>query len=373
MTKNIVVFSDGTGQDGGARPEQRISNIYKMYRASRDHADDAIDPSEQVAFYDAGLGTDIGATALTSPVRFVQKLLGSVMGAGIKRNIADCYEFIINHYRPGDRIFLFGFSRGAYTVRSLANLGDPSRCSRLSISRPTQSERLDERRHRRIDLDLNQVGTVQLHGASQNVSERRRIRNALSTEAVARRKGDEVKAGQIETGDAGRVELTREGLEDVVCPVARNDEQYGQFVLYGCPERLDHIVCRTVADDADDLARAALIPLGERDTDCCGKPISQHAARHRKERSRMRRRQPLTQRFQSGQRFLDEETVVGASPIDLVIEKISGDGWTGDGRLQFRADSRWCAIRRRYVLRQYRTRSARIGQDALSDGCTARL
>jgi hypothetical protein len=36
MTKNIVVFSDGTGQDGGARPEQRISNIYKMYRIARD-------------------------------------------------------------------------------------------------------------------------------------------------------------------------------------------------------------------------------------------------------------------------------------------------------------------------------------------------
>src|SRR5439155_677868 len=67
-------------------------------------------------------GTDIGATAITAPVRFVQKLLGSVTGAGIKRNIADCYEFIVNHYQPGDRIYLFGFSRGAYTVRSLANL-----------------------------------------------------------------------------------------------------------------------------------------------------------------------------------------------------------------------------------------------------------
>lgn len=122
MAKNIVVFSDGTGQDGGARPEQRISNIYKMYRISRDHADTGIDPSQQVVFYDAGLGTDIGATALTAPVRFVQKMLGSVTGAGIKRNIADCYEFIINHYEDGDRIFLFGFSRGAYTVRSLANL-----------------------------------------------------------------------------------------------------------------------------------------------------------------------------------------------------------------------------------------------------------
>jgi hypothetical protein len=52
--------------------------------------DNAIGPSEQAAFYDARLGTDIGATAITAPVRFIQKLLGSVMGSGIKRNIADC-------------------------------------------------------------------------------------------------------------------------------------------------------------------------------------------------------------------------------------------------------------------------------------------
>lgn len=122
MPKNIVVFSDGTGQDGGVRPEQRVSNIYKMYRASRVSFDNAVDPAEQVVFYDPGLGTDIEATALTAPVRFVQKLLASVEGRGITTNIADCYEFVINHYEAGDRIFLFGFSRGAYTVRSLANL-----------------------------------------------------------------------------------------------------------------------------------------------------------------------------------------------------------------------------------------------------------
>jgi hypothetical protein len=46
-----------------------------MYRISRDHADTAIEPSQQAVFYDAGLGTDIGTTALTTPVRFVQKLL----------------------------------------------------------------------------------------------------------------------------------------------------------------------------------------------------------------------------------------------------------------------------------------------------------
>jgi hypothetical protein len=45
-----------------------------------------------------------------------------VTGRGITTNITDCYEFIINHYRPGDRIWLFGFSRGAYTARCIANV-----------------------------------------------------------------------------------------------------------------------------------------------------------------------------------------------------------------------------------------------------------
>lgn len=160
MPKNIVVFSDGTGQDGGARPEQRISNIYKMYRISRDHADTAIDPAQQVVFYDAGLGTDIGTTAFTSPVRIIQKLMGSVTGAGIKRNIADCYEFIINHYDEGDRIFLFGFSRGAYTVRSVANLlmlcGVPTKAPDGPLMRFRKTVR---------DIAWEAVDTVLEHGA----------------------------------------------------------------------------------------------------------------------------------------------------------------------------------------------------------------
>ena len=160
MPKNIVVFSDGTGQDGGARPEQRISNIYKMYRISRDHADTGIHPSRQVVFYDAGLGTDIGTTALTAPIRFVQKLLGSVTGAGIKRNIADCYEFIVNHYEEGDRIFLFGFSRGAYTVRSLANLlmlcGVPTKAPGGPLTRYRKAVK---------DIAWEAVDTVLEHGA----------------------------------------------------------------------------------------------------------------------------------------------------------------------------------------------------------------
>jgi uncharacterized protein (DUF2235 family) len=133
MSKNIVVYSDGTGQDGGVRPEQRVSNVYKMYRSSRVGPETGIDPAAQLAFYDPGLGTDIGSTALTAPVRYLQKLMGSIDGRGITRNIADCYAFIVDHYRPGDRIILIGFSRGAYTVRSIANLlmlcGIPTRAA----------------------------------------------------------------------------------------------------------------------------------------------------------------------------------------------------------------------------------------------------
>jgi uncharacterized protein (DUF2235 family) len=160
MPKNIVVFSDGTGQDGGVRPEQRISNIYKLYWASRNHPGNAIDPHDQVAFYDAGLGTDIGATALTAPIRFVQKLLGSVAGKGIKRNIAECYEFIINHYQPGDRIFLFGFSRGAYTVRCIANL-------LMLCGIPTKTPSGPVMRFRKAIRDIadEAVDTVLEHGA----------------------------------------------------------------------------------------------------------------------------------------------------------------------------------------------------------------
>ena len=122
MSKNIVVFSDGTGQDGGVRPDQRLSNIYKLYRATRVGPDNDIDPARQVAFYDPGLGTDSDTHGWTRARRTIGKALASVAGRGIATNIIDCYEFILNHWRPGDRIFLIGFSRGAYTVRCVAQV-----------------------------------------------------------------------------------------------------------------------------------------------------------------------------------------------------------------------------------------------------------
>ncbi len=100
MSKNILVFSDGTGQEGGIRHD---TNIYKLFNMVEDRTE------RQVAFYDRGLGTGW------------RKITGNVAGRGISKNIKECYHFIFNHFSAGDRIFLFGFSRGATTVRSLSS------------------------------------------------------------------------------------------------------------------------------------------------------------------------------------------------------------------------------------------------------------
>jgi uncharacterized protein (DUF2235 family) len=120
MRKNIVIFSDGTGNRGGLLFDESRSNIYKLYRATRCGPDSWVDPSAQAAFYDAGLGTlPGGIDSIWSIMRSAYNLASQATGLGLTRNIVDCYAAIIRLYRPGDRIFLFGFSRGAYTVRCL--------------------------------------------------------------------------------------------------------------------------------------------------------------------------------------------------------------------------------------------------------------
>ncbi|MFV1979596.1 MAG: DUF2235 domain-containing protein, partial [Rhodothermia bacterium] len=101
MPKNIVVFSDGTGQEGGVGNN---SNVYKLFNMVVDRS------PEQIAFYDRGLGTGW------------RKLTGNIGGRGISKNILECYQFIFENFVAGDKIFLFGFSRGATTVRSLSSL-----------------------------------------------------------------------------------------------------------------------------------------------------------------------------------------------------------------------------------------------------------
>ncbi len=100
MSKNIVVLSDGTGQEGGRGHD---SNVYKLMRMLEDRTE------RQIVFYDQGIGTD------------KRKITGNIAGAGFSENLLECYRFIYESYQAGDKIYLFGFSRGAATVRSLAN------------------------------------------------------------------------------------------------------------------------------------------------------------------------------------------------------------------------------------------------------------
>lgn len=102
--KRIVICADGTW----ASPEKGLpTNVLRLSRAI---APLDMKKREQVVFYDWGVGTDR------------KKLSGGATGAGIDKNIQDCYRFIVHNYDPGDEIFLFGFSRGAYTARSAAGM-----------------------------------------------------------------------------------------------------------------------------------------------------------------------------------------------------------------------------------------------------------
>jgi uncharacterized protein (DUF2235 family) len=123
MAKNIIICSDGTGQAGGFRFDEVRSNVYKLYRATRCGPDSPIDPNEQIAFYDPGLGSQAdGANVFGKTFRWVHNTVAQATGFGITRNLIDCYAALIQLWRPGDRIFLIGFSRGSYTVRCLAGI-----------------------------------------------------------------------------------------------------------------------------------------------------------------------------------------------------------------------------------------------------------
>lgn len=123
LSKNIVIFSDGTGQRGGLYFDEERTNVYKLYRATRVAPDCNIDPTKQIAFYDPGLGTQqTDGSSITRTFRWIYNFVSQATGLGITRNIIDCYAALIRLWEPGDRIFLFGFSRGAYTVRCLASV-----------------------------------------------------------------------------------------------------------------------------------------------------------------------------------------------------------------------------------------------------------
>jgi uncharacterized protein (DUF2235 family) len=137
VPKNILIFADGTGNEGGLLPDESRTNVYKLFRATRVDPDSPIKPAQQLAFYVPGIGTPSPAQHSSRWERR-REIWGQMVGRGLGQKIAACYIAIIANWRPGDRIYLFGFSRGAYTVRCLAHLlellGIPTAEGKTSIS-----------------------------------------------------------------------------------------------------------------------------------------------------------------------------------------------------------------------------------------------
>ncbi len=127
MGKRLVVCCDGTwntpDQLSSGRPAP--TNVTKLALAVSPHDDAGI---EQRTFYHPGVGTRSG-----------EKLRGGLFGFGLSQDVRDAYRFLVTHFEPGDEIFFFGFSRGAFTARSTA--GFVRNCG---ILQPDEADRVDE-------------------------------------------------------------------------------------------------------------------------------------------------------------------------------------------------------------------------------------
>ena len=105
MKKNIVICLDGTWNRPD-RPEDDVScetNVKNLFDICVN------DKSTQVTYYDQGVGS-----------HWYNKIRGGISGRGLSKNIHEAYFEVSRVYNPGDKVFIFGFSRGAYTARSLA-------------------------------------------------------------------------------------------------------------------------------------------------------------------------------------------------------------------------------------------------------------
>ena len=112
MSKNIVVCSDGTGNEFG----DHNSNVVKLYSVV------IVDGKRQVGYYHPGVGTMGAPTAHNKLSKAWSVVMGLAFGAGLLANVGGAYRYLMNTYESGDDVFLLGFSRGAYTVRALAGL-----------------------------------------------------------------------------------------------------------------------------------------------------------------------------------------------------------------------------------------------------------
>ncbi|KAF3928276.1 hypothetical protein AA313_de0208561 [Arthrobotrys entomopaga] len=114
--KRIIICCDGTWQSAVSGSKNSPSNVTRLARCIEKACVDAKDKDkiwQQIVWYDSGVGTTSGR---------VGKIVEGFIGAGVEGNIIEAYNFAVLNYNPGDQILIFGFSRGAYTARSIAGL-----------------------------------------------------------------------------------------------------------------------------------------------------------------------------------------------------------------------------------------------------------
>ncbi|MBY6152999.1 DUF2235 domain-containing protein [Vannielia litorea] len=111
--KRIAIFCDGTWNTPDAPFPTNVFHLHKMAIRT------AEDGTTQILKYIPGVGTGFGKTGWR---KRLDKVTGGVFGVGVTKNILAGYTFLIEQYEPGDEIYVFGFSRGAFTARSLVGL-----------------------------------------------------------------------------------------------------------------------------------------------------------------------------------------------------------------------------------------------------------
>jgi uncharacterized protein (DUF2235 family) len=114
LAKNIVLCLDGTANQLEAKGNTNVVRLYELL--------DVSDRKRQVAFYDPGVGTFGAKGAVTPLARWFTRVLGLAFGYGLRTNLAEAYTYLMQTYEPGDRVYVFGFSRGAYTARALCGM-----------------------------------------------------------------------------------------------------------------------------------------------------------------------------------------------------------------------------------------------------------
>ncbi|KAL4866224.1 hypothetical protein BDV12DRAFT_138295 [Aspergillus spectabilis] len=114
-TKRLIVCCDGTWQDATADSSEPPSNVTRFSRSLSREAiveENGVQREiPQIVYYQKGVGTGLG-----------DKYFGGVTGVGLSANVRAAYGFLAENYTDGDKIYFFGFSRGAYTARAVAGL-----------------------------------------------------------------------------------------------------------------------------------------------------------------------------------------------------------------------------------------------------------